>query len=432
MPKVDRAGDASIARKPAWPFPHITRMTADTARNQWVKRIRGRLQSFGVLSDPKAALERYQVEGPSLHAGIVPDSRIRRDGLTVGEMVAMYCQSKQAAMELGDIRPQTYRDYESAALELVRVFGKNRRVESLKPTDFEKFRAGLNLGPTRRANFITWIRMVFSWAHDSELIDVQPRFGKAFRGGGTTERRKLKHAMGKLMFEPDHLRAIIEQCSVHLRAMVLLGINGGMGNTDVGDLRLKHLKLDEPSPYLDYPRPKTAVERIVPLWPETVEALRASMSQRPEPKAAEYADLVFVTMFGGPWVHWPTDAVAREFRRAIARVAKANKTRSRKRQPAQPVLGFYSLRRTFRTVADSAGDQHAVHRIMGHTIPGMSGVYVQEIKHERLHAVAEHVRRWLFSGGEIASPTESPDEPGLPGPDAVDEAGDADPTRPRR
>jgi integrase len=31
------------------------------------------------------------------------------------------------------------------------------------------------------------------------------------------------------------------------------------------------------------------------------------------------------------------------------------------------------LRHIFRTWADEVRDQHAIHRIMGHTIPGMSG-----------------------------------------------------------
>jgi hypothetical protein len=34
--------------------------------------------------------------------------------------------------------------------------------------------------------------------------------------------------------------------------------------------------------------------------------------------------------------------------------------------------------------------------IMGHEIPHMSSVYRERISDERLRAVAEHVRRWLF------------------------------------
>jgi hypothetical protein len=59
-------------------------------------------------------------------------------------------------------------------------------------------------------------------------------------------------------------------------------------------------------------------------------------------------------------------------------------------------IGFYTLRHTFRTWADEVRDQHAIHRIMGHTIPGMSGIYVEEISLDRLRAVVNHVREKLF------------------------------------
>ncbi len=74
----------------------------------------------------------------------------------------------------------------------------------------------------------------------------------------------------------------------------------------------------------------------------------------------------------------------------------------------RPRIGFYTLRHTFRTWADDIHDQHAIHRIMGHTIPGMSGIYVQEISIERLRKVVDHVRGVLWpasidSGRELAA-----------------------------
>ena len=60
-------------------------------------------------------------------------------------------------------------------------------------------------------------------------------------------------------------------------------------------------------------------------------------------------------------------------------------------------IGFYTLRHTFRTWADDTNDQHAIHRIMGHAIPGMSGIYVQDIELARLRAVVDRVRTKLFS-----------------------------------
>ncbi|MBU0719221.1 MAG: hypothetical protein KJ749_13300, partial [Planctomycetes bacterium] len=59
-------------------------------------------------------------------------------------------------------------------------------------------------------------------------------------------------------------------------------------------------------------------------------------------------------------------------------------------------IGFYTLRHTFRTWADETNDQHAIHVIMGHAIPGMSGIYIEEIGMERLRKVVNHVRSKIW------------------------------------
>jgi integrase len=67
-------------------------------------------------------------------------------------------------------------------------------------------------------------------------------------------------------------------------------------------------------------------------------------------------------------------------------------------------LGHYTLRHTFRTVADEAKDQPAADFIMGHESPHMSSVYREKISAERLRAVAEHVRAWLWPKASPARP----------------------------
>jgi integrase len=83
------------------------------------------------------------------------------------------------------------------------------------------------------------------------------------------------------------------------------------------------------------------------------------------------------------------DAITVTFRALVKRVGLTQRGR-----------GFYTLRRVFRTIADETGDWPAVNMVMGHTDPTIGGVYRQRIDDNRLKAVADHVRAWLFGQTE--------------------------------
>lgn len=57
---------------------------------------------------------------------------------------------------------------------------------------------------------------------------------------------------------------------------------------------------------------------------------------------------------------------------------------------------FYALRHTFETIAGESRDQVAVNALMGHVDSSMAGVYRERISDERLLAVVETVRSWLW------------------------------------
>ncbi len=59
-------------------------------------------------------------------------------------------------------------------------------------------------------------------------------------------------------------------------------------------------------------------------------------------------------------------------------------------------LGFYSLRHRFLTIAEETRDFPAVQLIMGHSDNSMASHYRERISDDRLEAVANHVRKWLF------------------------------------
>jgi integrase len=203
------------------------------------------------------------------------------------------------------------------------------------------------------------------------------------------------------MLEAQELRQIIDAASKPLRAMVLLGINAGLGNMDCATLPQTAINYG----WLNFPRPKTGIARRCPLWPETAAAIEAALATRPKAADKDDAGLVFITTYGSRWVRDSgasrRDNVSDQFAQLLDRLGLH-----------RPRTGFYTLRHTFRTVADAARDPVAIDLIMGHTDPSMAGHYRERIDDSRLQAVAAHVRAWLF--GEV--PTD----------DAAGRAGDRD------
>src|SRR6185369_10555672 len=143
--------------------------------------------------------------------------------------------------------------------------------------------------------------------------------------------------------------------------------------------------------------PKTGIPRRCLLWPETVAAIREASARRPDPKDKAHGGLVFITKYGLPWAKDASDqTLAKEFGKLLRALQINGRTG----------LGFYTLRHTFRTVADESKDQPAVDFVMGHEVPHMSSVYRETIRDERLKAVAEYVRQWLF--GTTPAPPAKP------------------------
>ena len=64
------------------------------------------------------------------------------------------------------------------------------------------------------------------------------------------------------MFTAMEAHSLINRADEVLHPMILLGIYGGMGNTDVAELPLDAVDLHEG--WIDYPRPKTEVPRPLP------------------------------------------------------------------------------------------------------------------------------------------------------------------------
>ena len=423
--------------RPPKPYPEFP--LQPHASGHWSKRIRGRMCYFGkwgqrqnghleLLPDGgawRAALERYKAEIDDLQAGRIPRT-ITRDAndLHLAELLNGFLNHKQRQIESGELSPRTFREYKESCDLMIDQFGSRRLVDDLRPDDFEMLRAKMakRWGPSRVGKFVQMIRTTFKYGVNNGLIEKPLLFGTAFKKPTKALMRKHKAARGSKLFAAGELRVILDAldgkevvvssvsgqqsevkvaANPQLKAIVLLALNAGLGNGDISGLQFRHLDLD--GGWLDYPRPKTGLPRRVPLWKETISAVRSHMGKRRNATDDADAECVFLNRAGRRLVQvhvnysgdgvsaWAQDYVSSQFRSVL----RAMRISDRKG------TGFYSLRHTFATIGLQTGDRDAVRSLMGHATNDVLAEYDETgPSDERLHKVVAHVRTWLFGPGK--------------------------------
>lgn len=345
-------------------FPH--------ASGKWAKKINGKLRYFGRWEDPQGALQALQ-EALGSPPAAKPDTVT---GLTIQDACNAFLTAKEAALHRGELRPRSFMAIKRTCLKVADVFGRGMSVESLTPADFARYRDHRpNWNVVSMAGEIVRVRSLFKWCHDSRLIKEPIHFGPEFKPAGSLTLRRHRRLAGKKLYTAEQIQTLLDHACIHMRAMILLGINCGFGPGDCANLPISAVQ----GSWIDYPRPKTEVERLIPLWPETVEALRLSDSRRPKP-GPNALGRFFVRVSGEHW----DDAISKRFQQ-IYNWAGFKRG------------GFYWLRHTFETVAGDSRDQVAVNAIMGHVDSSMAAVYREGLDPARLQAVVDHVRKWLYA-----------------------------------
>jgi len=369
--------EAKKAKKPK-PYQGLT----PHPRGQWVKRINGKLYWFGPLRDPEAAHKNYLAVAKELHAGTTEITSTRRATvLGIGDKFLTWIKGAK----LTDAWKAAYARHVG---RFMKHAGPKLEVCDLQPDHFASF---LVKYPKGRDKAVQCIRTWFHHAEQEGWIDPV-RFGKSFKKTPAAERRARKR---QRLFTPLECRTILAHAEHPLRAMILLALNSGMGQTDIATLTVG----DVQGAIIDMYRHKTGIKRRFPLWRKTRRAIRQHLKDKSP------TDLVFVTRHGKPWVReqqsqkragkiTTVDSVAQEFGKIL--VAAGIWQKNDQGRAISDGRNFYTLRRTFRTIADDQGDQRAIALVMGHAVTDMGGVYVQRISDARLSGVVDHVFRVIY------------------------------------
>jgi integrase len=382
------------------------------ASGRWAKKINGKVYYFGYWRDGwEKALATYQAQRDDLYAGRKPKTSASTEEVRVGDVVNHFLGFQEKKLKNGDIGRSTWLYCITAGKFVASVFGKNRLASDLGPRDFTLLRQKMNTrwAHTSIAKNVTIIKHMFRRAYDTELLQMPVRFGPDFKGPSQKTLRICRAQRGLRLFTADQIRTMLDAAGPQLRAVIYLGINCAFGSTDCACLPLSALDLD--NGWVNFARVKTGIDRRCPLWPETVEALKAAIKARPTPKSDKHLGLVFIAPRGK---HYHTaKTISSPLGKVFAKLLKR--------------LGIkgsaYHLRRTFRTVADAAKDQVAANAIMGHADTSMASHYRETIDDSRLIAVTDHVHRWLLGNQTNGVQNGSGTAPAAPGqPNAAEKA----------
>jgi integrase len=393
---ADHPTPAGKPGKPAKPSPDFPLFPHRSG--QWAKKIRGTTHYFG--KDPAEALQKYQAQAEALHAGRTPRPEADPERLTIKALCNGYLNQKQAQLDQGELSPRTWLECKLAADLLVSSFGKQRLVDDLAADDFAKLRNQMaeRWGPVRLGCVIQKIKGIFRHAFEAGLLDKPVRFGPGFAPPSARTMRLHRANRGPMMFEAEEVRRLLAAATPPLRAMILLGVNCGYGNSDVGTLPLTGLDLK--GGWVTYHRPKTGISRRCPLWPETVQALLEALAGRPTPREPRAEGLVFTTKFGLAWAKAVKDnPVGKELKKVMRALGITGRR------------NFYCSRHSFATVAGEARDQVAVDYLMGHSRGDMASVYREKISDDRLRRVVNFVRDWLYAEPAAEPPATLPFTP---------------------
>ena len=388
----DAATKGKGSRSKADTFPLFQR-----ADGRWCKKIRGKHRYFG--NDKAKALEKYNREIGLLTQGLAPDT----DDIGLRELFNRYLTRQQRAMHAGKIGARALSDSAGTLRRVIAILD-DRLVSSLTPEDFGRLAQRLAKGrsPVTVAGDVRRTKAAFAWAYRDGLIKVIPKYGSEFVPAPIRVVRLARSKRAAIMFEPEELRALLDAAMPYpaLRAMIYLGANAALLPVDIA--RVSFEEIDTDFVWLRQIRHKTGVDRLAALWPETAKAMREAIAVRGKPADPEFRDLVFLTESGLPVVRTRTPAKAALDKKASLNATIINRVTSdfRELQKTAGIYrhgrGFNALRHGFLTVAETSKDFPAVARVMGHNVPGVSSHYREHIGDERIKAVCEVVRAWLY------------------------------------
>ena len=193
--------------RPDFPlFPH--------RNGQWCKKIKGKFVYFGPWNDPQSAEKRYKAT--------LSDS--------LGEAARRFLEYQEEREEIGDIGYQHRMDLTRALDKLKEVVGEYKKVAQINAKDWGRWRKALNSTNevVTQRNVIIRIQAFLNWCVGQRIIEKKPTtlyLNKPSR----KDMRLARASQGERMFKPEEINGLLQFSGANMTAMILLGINAGLG-----------------------------------------------------------------------------------------------------------------------------------------------------------------------------------------------------------
>ncbi|MCY2950593.1 MAG: tyrosine-type recombinase/integrase [Planctomycetota bacterium] len=330
--------------------------------------------------------------------------------------MAQFLAFKRSQVRAGDLSARTLGDYIHEMEKYVGFLKPGTPVDALRPEHFSAYMGHMigerKLGRYARRRVRTYINTLLRYGAKNGWYPM-PNTGTDWVAPATdsdsVRQAKLRAGLrdySDRIVTGDELDQLLERATTAFKAIVLLGVNCGLGPADIGRIRWNAINMC--TGRLMYPRPKTGVMRIGYLWKKTRAALLQVRALRQNREAIERegeAALVFITRRNEPYyrereVHRDIEIDGQMVTKLVG-IAVENAVSITFRRMAKELnlegVHFYRLRHTFKTLAKRARDTEAIDAMMGHKDRSIGKVYDhEEVSWSRIKRVARVVYRRLW------------------------------------
>ncbi|HEX4124814.1 MAG TPA: site-specific integrase, partial [Tepidisphaeraceae bacterium] len=204
------------------------------------KRIHGRLYYFGQNGDRDAAIRIYDRVKNDLYTGRVTPKwdAAGDDQLVLLKHVAKaFVDEEWADVQAGRMSRGNYDQYARAVERFLKFIGSDRVIADVRPDTFSAYArhlTSLNFAGNTFNRERAALAKMFTWATENGYFERPIVLGRGFR---RIPKGTIRGKRSFSMVLPGALREVIAAAGPQMRAMILLGMNAGMGAADCAQLR---------------------------------------------------------------------------------------------------------------------------------------------------------------------------------------------------